>query len=86
LTNFHVAEGNYTKRKNVFKLTTVSASHQPVTASSSTSHLATAYKGYERELLIQADNHNEMKLWMDSLRTVCRSNQYLSSQVSAHVQ
>ncbi|XP_058444352.1 uncharacterized protein LOC131425997 isoform X2 [Malaya genurostris] len=114
LTNFHVAEGNYTKRKNVFKLTTVSYHQhqqqlphlQPLSAqshqhlglhhtqsaaaglvglaatgpSSASSSAATSlYKGYERELLIQADSHNDMRLWMDSLRTVCRSSQYLNS-------
>ncbi|XP_058826521.1 uncharacterized protein LOC131686301 isoform X1 [Topomyia yanbarensis] len=120
LTNFHVAEGNYTKRKNVFKLTTVSYHHQqhphqqqqqqqyhPMNAAQSHQHLAlhhtqsaagglvglagtgpssasssaatSLYKGYERELLIQADSHNDMRLWMDSLRTVCRSSQYLNS-------
>ncbi|XP_062539497.1 uncharacterized protein LOC134207700 isoform X2 [Armigeres subalbatus] len=112
LTNFHVAEGNYTKRKNVFKLTTVGyqtqhhqQQHQQQqhslgimggggpTAAQSHQHLAvhhtlsagpssgssSMYKGYERELLLQADSHNDMRLWMDSLRTVCRSSQYLNS-------
>ncbi|XP_021694998.1 uncharacterized protein LOC5573415 isoform X4 [Aedes aegypti] len=120
LTNFHVAEGNYTKRKNVFKLTTVGGypnphlqqqHHHPhqlhpfammggggPTAAQSHQHLAvhhtqsaglssvgpssgspSLYKGYERELLLQADSHNDMRLWMDSLRTVCRSSQYLNS-------
>ncbi|XP_055524818.1 uncharacterized protein LOC129718254 isoform X2 [Wyeomyia smithii] len=115
LTNFHVAEGNYTKRKNVFKLTTVSPYHQqsyhqqqqqPMSAqshqhlalhhtqsaagglvglahtgpsSASSSGATSLYKGYERELLLQADSHNDMRLWMDSLRTVCRSSQYLNS-------
>ncbi|EAT46786.1 AAEL002054-PA [Aedes aegypti] len=123
LTNFHVAEGNYTKRKNVFKLTTVGGypnphlqqqHHHPhqlhpfammggggPTAAQSHQHLAvhhtqsaglssvgpssgspSLYKGYERELLLQADSHNDMRLWMDSLRTVCRSSQYLNSSVS----
>nr|XP_029711044.1 uncharacterized protein LOC109428467 isoform X2 [Aedes albopictus] len=120
LTNFHVAEGNYTKRKNVFKLTTVNypnphqqqqhhgqQQHYPFglmgtgpTSAQSHQHLAvhhtqsaggglasmgpssgssSLYKGYERELLLQADSHNDMRLWMDSLRTVCRSSQYLNS-------
>ncbi|KXJ69105.1 hypothetical protein RP20_CCG000076 [Aedes albopictus] len=124
LTNFHVAEGNYTKRKNVFKLTTVNypnphqqhgqphqqQQHYPFglmgtgpTSAQSHQHLAlhhtqsaggglgsmgpssgssSLYKGYERELLLQADSHNDMRLWMDSLRTVCRSSQYLNSSVS----
>lgn len=115
LTNFHVAEGNYTKRKNVFKLTTVPYHHQQQqhhllqqglgpTGAQSHQHLAvhhtqsvglgpsssgggssgssSVYKGYERELLLQADSHNDMRLWMESLRTVCRSSQYLNSSVS----
>uniref|UniRef100_A0A182MKT1 PH domain-containing protein n=1 Tax=Anopheles culicifacies TaxID=139723 RepID=A0A182MKT1_9DIPT len=32
LTNFHVTEGNYTKRKNVFKLTTAVGSYCPLEA------------------------------------------------------
>lgn len=32
LTNFHVTEGNYTKRKNVFKLTTAAGSYCPLEA------------------------------------------------------
>ncbi|XP_035898199.1 uncharacterized protein LOC118505862 isoform X2 [Anopheles stephensi] len=32
LTNFHVTEGNYTKRKNVFKLTTAAGSYCPMEA------------------------------------------------------
>uniref|UniRef100_A0A182KFP1 Rho-GAP domain-containing protein n=1 Tax=Anopheles christyi TaxID=43041 RepID=A0A182KFP1_9DIPT len=32
LTNFHVTEGNYTKRKNVFKLTTANGSYCPLEA------------------------------------------------------
>ncbi|XP_039451842.1 uncharacterized protein LOC120430783 isoform X2 [Culex pipiens pallens] len=114
LTNFHVAEGNYTKRKNVFKLTTVSyqqqnfqqypLQHQPPTSAQSHQHLALhhtqsssgglgggtssvaassssggLYRGYERELLLQADSQHDMRLWMDSLRTVCRSSQHLAS-------
>ncbi|KAL9698849.1 hypothetical protein quinque_002290 [Culex quinquefasciatus] len=117
LTNFHVAEGNYTKRKNVFKLTTVSyqqqnfqqypLQHQPPTSAQSHQHLALhhtqsssgglggatssvaasffsggLYRGYERELLLQADSQHDMRLWMDSLRTVCRSSQHLASAVS----
>ncbi|XP_055589665.1 uncharacterized protein LOC129741867 isoform X2 [Uranotaenia lowii] len=111
LTNFHVAEGNYTKRKNVFKLSTVSYP-QPIAGQGSSGiqqhqHLAQShqhlavhhtqsagavglggssgpsssvpYKGYERELLLQADSHQDMRLWMDSLGTVCRSSQYLNS-------
>ncbi|XP_055617363.1 uncharacterized protein LOC129762815 isoform X4 [Toxorhynchites rutilus septentrionalis] len=100
LTNFHVAEGNYTKRKNVFKLTTVSyqpssaqshqhlavhqtqsgggGGHQQHTTSAS-SGATSLYKGYERELLLQADSQHDMRLWMDSLKTVCRSSQYSNS-------
>lgn len=61
LRSFHVTEGNYTKRKHVFKLTTVPIPSSPLQSPSSTMVAGT-------ELLIQADSHQDMKLWMESLR------------------
>lgn len=69
LTNFHLTEGNYTKRKHVFKLTT-SPQGLPPGSPSMTSN----FKPHERELLIQADNEHDMKVWMNVLRNVCRTN------------
>ncbi|XP_063706527.1 rho GTPase-activating protein 21 isoform X3 [Culicoides brevitarsis] len=66
LTNFHLTDGNYTKRKHVFKLTTSSYPH----GSSSVVNLKTS----ERELLLQAESDHDMKLWINVLRGVCRSN------------
>lgn len=70
-----MTEGNYTKRKHVFKLTsapissTSSSSSTNVTSPSSlpqSSSTSTIVAG--TELLIQADSHQDMKLWMDTLR------------------
>lgn len=87
-----MTEGNYTKRKHVFKLTsaplpitsTSSSSTTNVTSpsslpqSSSTSAIVAG-----TELLIQADSHQEMKLWMDTLRKAsCMES--ASSVVSIH--
>lgn len=78
LRSFHVTEGNYTKRKHVFKLTSVPlpSSPSPITVQSSTtgtqlnqstgSTQSAIVAG--TELLIQADSHQDMKLWMESLR------------------
>uniref|UniRef100_A0A336MS25 CSON003263 protein n=1 Tax=Culicoides sonorensis TaxID=179676 RepID=A0A336MS25_CULSO len=66
LTNFHLTDGNYTKRKHVFKLTTNSC--PPGSPS------VTSIKLHERELLLQADSDHDMKVWMSVLGNVCRTN------------
>lgn len=77
LRTYHVTEGNYTKRKHVFKLSsaplhatcsvsniTTSMQAQPTSSSSSSSSNLV----FGTELLIQADSHQDMKLWMETLR------------------
>lgn len=66
LTNFHLTDGNYTKRKHVFKLTTNSC----VPGSPS----ITSIKSHERELLLQAESDHDMKVWISVLGNVCRTN------------
>lgn len=77
LTNFHVTDGNYTKRKNVFRL---SSANYPLTASSSAQNSSTTTPtssslcGFERELLIQAQSPQDMAQWIGNLKTVCRNS------------
>ncbi|XP_037026187.1 rho GTPase-activating protein 21 isoform X7 [Bradysia coprophila] len=76
LRSFHVTEGNYTKRKHVFKLTSAPIPSSPLQSPSSAMVAGT-------ELLIQADSHQDMKLWMESLRKAScadssKSLEYLS--------
>lgn len=78
LRSFHVTEGNYTKRKHVFKLTsaplpTTSSTSSSTTNITSPSSLPTNVTSNSAiiagtELLIQADSQQDMKLWMDTLR------------------
>lgn len=74
LTNFHLTDGNYTKRKHVFKLTTNSC--PPGSPS------ITSIKSHERELLLQAESDHDMKEWMSVLGNVCRTNSSSMSSVS----
>lgn len=67
LSNFDVSDGNYTKRKNVFRL---SSSHYPAACDN------------ECELLLQAQNSQEMTEWMSCLRSVSKSNDVKSDTVS----
>lgn len=69
LRSFHVTEGNYTKRKHVFKL--ASAAAQP--NSQSPTAPTTTNLSASTELLIQTENQHDMKHWMDSLRTACNN-------------
>ncbi|KAG5682855.1 hypothetical protein PVAND_012176 [Polypedilum vanderplanki] len=59
LTNFDVTDGNYTKRKNVFRL---SSSHYPAACDS------------ECELLLQTQSQQEMSDWMSCLRSVSKND------------
>lgn len=72
LRSFHVTEGNYTKRKHVFKLASAAVSNSnltsPTTATTNNSNLSAS-----TELLIQTENQHDMKHWMDSLRTACNN-------------
>lgn len=81
LRSFHVTEGNYTKRKHVFKLTSAplptssssSSSTTNITHITSPSSLPSSATSNSSivsgtELLIQADSQQDMKLWMDTLR------------------
>lgn len=58
-----MTEGNYTKRKHVFKLTSdiASASTGNIASPSSLPVVGT-------EILIQTDSQQDMKLWMDTLK------------------
>lgn len=55
LTNFDVSDGNYTKRKNVFRL---SSAHYPASCDN------------ECELLLQTQSQQDMTDWMSCLRAV----------------
>jgi hypothetical protein len=57
LTNFDVTDGNYTKRKNVFRL---SSAHYPAACDN------------ECELLLQTQSQQEMSDWMSCLRSVSK--------------
>lgn len=59
LTNFDVTDGNYTKRKNVFRL---SSAHYPAACDS------------ECELLLQTQSPQEMADWMGCLKGVSRKD------------
>lgn len=59
LTNFDVTDGNYTKRKNVFRL---SSSHYPAACDS------------ECELLLQTQSQQEMSEWMSCLKSVSKND------------
>lgn len=59
LTNFDVTDGNYTKRKNVFRL---SSSHYPAACDN------------ECELLLQTQSQQDMTDWMSCLKAVSRSD------------
>lgn len=58
LTNFDVTDGNYTKRKNVFRL---SSAHYPAACDN------------ECELLLQTQSQ-EMSDWMSCLKSVSRND------------
>lgn len=58
LTNFDVTDGNYTKRKNVFRL---SSAHYPAACDN------------ECELLLQTQSQQDMTDWMSCLRAVSRN-------------
>lgn len=58
LTNFDVTDGNYTKRKNVFRL---SSSHYPAACDN------------ECELLLQTQSQQDMTDWMSCLKGVSRT-------------
>lgn len=66
LTNFDVTDGNYTKRKNVFRL---SSAHYPAACDN------------ECELLLQTQSQQDMTDWMSCLKTVSR-NEIKSDSVS----
>lgn len=59
----------------MFKLTTTSC--PPGSPS------VTSIKPNERELLLQAENEHDMKIWMGVLRNVCRTNS--AATISSHV-
>lgn len=65
LSNFDVTDGNYTKRKNVFRL---SSAHYPACDN-------------ECELLLQAQNSQDMSEWMSCLRSVSKSNEAVSLEL-----
>lgn len=58
LTNFDVTDGNYTKRKNVFRL---SSAHYPAACDN------------DCELLLQTQNQQDMTDWMSCLKAVSRN-------------
>ncbi|XP_055709392.1 rho GTPase-activating protein 21 isoform X3 [Phlebotomus papatasi] len=60
LRNFHVADANYTKRKHVFKLISIPATH-----------VTTFSPLGPTEMLLQAENDYDMNLWRDLLQAVC---------------
>lgn len=59
LTNFDVTDGNYTKRKNVFRL---SSAHYPAACDN------------ECELLLQTQSQQDMTDWMSCLKAISRSD------------
>jgi hypothetical protein len=73
-----VADGNYTKRKHVFKLTTSAPGYYSgnsggsVPTSPNPSATKVAMSTNEREILLQAESLQDLKLWVDSLGKVCR--------------
>ena len=70
LTNFDVTDGNYTKRKNVFRL---SSSHYPAACDS------------ECELLLQSSSQQDMADWMSCLRSVARKDAKTETVNTKHV-
>ncbi|KAL7029645.1 hypothetical protein ACKWTF_006304 [Chironomus riparius] len=70
LTNFDVTDGNYTKRKNVFRL---SSSHYPAACDS------------ECELLLQTQSSQEMSEWMSCLKSVTKNDVKTDTDCSADV-
>lgn len=63
MTNFDVTDGNYTKRKNVFRL---SSAHYPAQCDN------------ECELLLQTQSQQDMTDWMKCLKAISRSDIELS--------
>ncbi|XP_070506165.1 rho GTPase-activating protein 21 isoform X2 [Chironomus tepperi] len=70
LTNFDVTDGNYTKRKNVFRL---SSANYPAACDS------------ECELLLQTQSSQEMSEWMSCLKSVARNDVKTDTECSADV-
>lgn len=66
MTNFDVTDGNYTKRKNVFRL---SSAHYPAACDN------------DCELLLQTQSQHDMADWMSCLKAVSR-NEVKSDTVS----
>lgn len=69
MTNFDVTDGNYTKRKNVFRL---SSAHYPAQCDN------------ECELLLQTQSQQDMTDWMKCLKAISRSEVELS-EVSSEI-
>lgn len=82
LRSYHVTEGNYTKRKHVFKLTSaIVPQHSPTLNSGRGGDISTSPTGNGTEILIQTESQQDMKLWMENLRTACGGNDAVRSQV-----
>lgn len=66
LRQFHVTKSSYTKRKYVFKLTTVAPDSKPASPS------PMAIQNQKTEFLIQADDQTSFELWKSKLEKVTR--------------